>query len=252
MSRTLAGRHALVTGGGRGIGAAIARALSEDGARLTLIGRNKEALEKTAGSLAMARVIEVDVVDPRAVNKAFELAGAVDILVNNAGAAESAPVEKTDEDLWNRMLAVNLTGSFHCIKAALPAMRANGFGRIVNVASTAGLKGYAYVSAYCAAKHGLVGLTRAIAAETARDGITVNAVCPGYAETDMLAASILKIVNLTGRAEEAVRKQLASGNPQGRFIQPEEVAACVSWLCSSSAGSVTGQAITIDGGEIPR
>jgi NAD(P)-dependent dehydrogenase (short-subunit alcohol dehydrogenase family) len=176
--------------------------------------------------------------------------GRVDILVNNAGQAESAPLAKTDLALWQRMLAANLTGTFLCTREALPEMAARGAGRVVNVASTAGLVGYAYVAAYCAAKHGVVGLTRAAALECAKTGVTVNAVCPGYTETDIVAAAVANIVAKTGKSEAEARAALVARNPQGRMVQPAEVAAAVLWLCLPAAASVTGQAIAVAGGEV--
>jgi NAD(P)-dependent dehydrogenase (short-subunit alcohol dehydrogenase family) len=196
----------------------------------------------------------VDVTDSNAVTAAFEAAtkqfGPVEILINNAGAAESAPFEKTSEALWNRMLAVNLTAQFHCQQQVLPSMRAGKWGRIINIVSTAGMIGYAYVAAYCAAKHGAIGLTRALALETARAGITVNAICPGFTETDLLEDSIENIMHTTGRSREEAEKSLQAVNPQRRFIQPSEVAATVGWLCSDGAQSITGQSIAIAGGEV--
>jgi NAD(P)-dependent dehydrogenase (short-subunit alcohol dehydrogenase family) len=249
-------RHAVVTGAARGIGAAVARALAADGARLTLMGRDRAALDALAATLPGGphAVATVDVADAASVQAAFgqarEALGPVDILVNNAGQAASAPFAKTSLELWNRMLAVNLTGCFLCAQAALPDMVPAGWGRIVNIASTAGLVGYAYVAAYTAAKHGVVGLTRALALETARKGVTVNAVCPGYTETDLLRESIANVVAKTGRSEGEARASFAAGNPQGRIVQPEEVADAVRWLCSGGAGAITGQSISVSGGEV--
>ena len=255
MSGTLQDRHALVTGAARGIGAAIARMLAAEGARLTLLGRNSTALAQLAGDLPGTHGIAVlDVADAAQVLTAFAQAraerGPIGILVNNAGQAESAPFAKQTLELWNRMLAVNLTGSFLCAQAALPDMLAAGRGRIVNIASTAGLKGYAYVSAYVAAKHGVIGLTRSLALEVAKQGITVNAVCPGYTETDILRESIANVVAKTGRSEEEARAEFTKGNPQRRMVQPEEVADAVRWLCGDGASAVTGQAISVSGGEV--
>lgn len=251
----LNGQHALVTGAARGIGAEIARMLAREGAALTLLGRHREALQALAGELRGEHGIAVaDVGDAAQVQAAFAAAraqrGPVTVLVNNAGQAESAPFAKTSFELWQRMLAVNLTGTFLCAQAALPDMLQAGRGRIVNVASTAALKGYAYVSAYVAAKHGVLGLTRALALEVAKKGITVNAVCPGYTETDILRESIANVVAKTGRSEEQARAEFASGNPQGRIVQPREVADAVRWLCGEGASSITGQAISVSGGEV--
>jgi NAD(P)-dependent dehydrogenase (short-subunit alcohol dehydrogenase family) len=254
MTTSLAGRHALVTGGGRGIGAAIATVLGTAGAKVTLLGRNQARLQDTAATLPMARAIRCDVTDEAAVGAAFAEArqtfGPVTILVNNAGAAESAPLARTSLDLFRRMLEVNLVGTFLCSRAALPDMLETGCGRIVNVASVAGLKGAAYVSAYCAAKHGVIGLTRALALETARKGITVNAVCPSYTDTDMARSAIATIVEKTGRSAEQAEAELVGKNPQARLIRPEEVAATVLWLCAPETEAITGQAIALAGGEV--
>jgi len=253
----LEGRHALVTGGARGIGLACARALQQRGATLTLLGRDRAALDAAVADLARhgpVHAVAADVADEAAVRAAFEQAacqaGPIGVLVNNAGQAASQRFERTDAALWQAMLAVNLTGTYHCIQAALPGMQAAGWGRIVNVASTAGLIGYPYVSAYCAAKHGVVGLTRALALETARKGITVNAVCPGFTETDIVRGAVNNIVSKTGRTAEAARAELAARNPQGRLVQPEEVAEAVAWLALPSSASINGQAIAVDGGEV--
>ena len=247
-------RHALVTGGGTGLGAAIARGLAAQGAKLTIAGRRKEPLEEVAASLPGTSVVQADVTREESVADLFAAAreahGPVEILVASAGAAESAPLARTDLELWQRMLAVNLTGAFLCARGALADMQAQGDGRIVFVASTAGLKGYPYVAPYCAAKHGVVGLARALAQETVRAGITVNAVCPGFAETPLLESSIRVIAEATGRSEAKARRDLAKSNPQGRFVQPAEVAQAVLWLCGPGSDAVTGQAIPIAGGEI--
>ena len=249
-------RHALVTGAARGIGAAIARALAEGGARLTLLGRRRDALQRLADELPGEShgIVVADVADEAQVRGAFDEAraarGPLAILVNNAGQTESAPFGTTSLELWQRMLAVNLTGSFLCARAALPDMLAAGHGRIVNVASTAGQRGYAYVAAYVAAKHGVIGLTRALALEVAKKGITVNAVCPGYTETDLLRDSIANVVAKTGRSVEEARAGFAAGNPQGRIVQPDEVADAVRWLCGDGAAAINGQSISVSGGEV--
>jgi NAD(P)-dependent dehydrogenase (short-subunit alcohol dehydrogenase family) len=251
--------HAFVTGGGTGIGAAIARELARLGARLSLAARREEKLLETCEALrrdidAEARSYKADVTDApgvaRAIEASVQASGPIGILVNNAGAAESAPFFRSDAALLDRMLAVNLKGAFHCIQAVAPSMLKARAGRIVNVASTAGLTGYAYVAAYCAAKHALVGLTRALAREFAPGAVTVNAVCPGYTETPLLDDALERIHAKTGRSREAARAELAAANPMGRIIRPEEVAASVGWLCLPESGSVTGQAIIIAGGEL--
>lgn len=251
----LTGRHAIVTGGGRGIGAAIAEMLVRDGATVTLVGRDRARLEAKAKALSgSADWVACDVGDGEAVARAFAEIRArhpqVDVLVNNAGLAESAPFTKIDTALWQRTLAVNLDGAFFCAREVVPRMTERGWGRIVNVASTAGLVGYAYVVAYCAAKHGVIGLTRALALETAKSGVTVNAVCPGYTETDIVKDAVANISRKTGRSEAEARAALVSRNPQGRMIQPDEVANAVRWLCLPGTESVTGQAIILAGGEV--
>ncbi|SDO61634.1 Short-chain dehydrogenase [Ralstonia sp. 25mfcol4.1] len=261
MAMALQGRHALVTGGGRGIGAAIARRLLEEGASVTLVGRDctaldaaMQALEPLAVDGAALGAAAADITDADEVAGAFAQAtserGPITVLINNAGQAHSAPFAKTDLAQWQRMLDVNLTGTFLCTQAALPAMLEQGWGRIVNVASTAGLIGYGYVSAYCAAKHGVIGLTRALALELAAKGITVNAVCPGYTETDIVRDAVANIVGKTGRTEEQARAELAARNPQRRLVQPDEVADAVAWLCRPSASAITGQAVPVAGGEV--
>ncbi|MGR4868040.1 SDR family NAD(P)-dependent oxidoreductase [Variovorax sp. LARHSF232] len=256
LKKPLEGRHALITGAARGIGAEIARALASEGARLSLLGRRRDALQQLADTLPGTghAVVVADVADAESVTAAFAQAraalGPIAILVNNAGQAESAPFHKTSLALWQRMLGVNLTGSFLCAQAALPDMLQAGWGRIVNIASTAGQKGYPYVSAYVAAKHGVVGLTRALALEVARKGVTVNAVCPGYTDTDILQDSIANVVAKTGRSAEEALAEFSAGNPQQRVVQPAEVADAVRWLCGAAAASINGQSISVSGGEV--
>jgi NAD(P)-dependent dehydrogenase (short-subunit alcohol dehydrogenase family) len=247
----LAGKHAFVTGGGSGVGAAIARALLGAGAQVTIAGRRPEALAEVAG--AEMRFVTGDVTRPDEVRAMFGAAtdawGPPQVVVANAGAASSRPFLKTSAEAFQAELDVNLTGVFNTWQAALAPMLAAGWGRLVAVASTAGLKGYPYVAGYCAAKHGVVGLTRALALETAKSGVTVNAVCPGYTRTPMLERSLENIVAKTGRSRDEAEASLLAAIPQGRFVEPDEVAAAVLWLCGPGAASVTGQAISVSGGE---
>jgi 3-hydroxybutyrate dehydrogenase len=254
-ARPLAGRHALVTGAGRGIGAAIVQRLADEGARVTLVARSERQLQTTAAPLGeAAQWVVADMTDPHAVSRAFESAaesfGPVDILINNAGKAQSAPLQRTSEELWQSLIAVNLTGAYHGIRAVLPSMLERKFGRIVNIASVAGLKGYPYIAAYCASKHGVIGLTRALALEVAQRNITVNAVCPGYTETDIVRDAVANIQKVTGRSAEEAREALTRTNPQGRLIQPMEIAQTVLWLCLPGSESVNGQSVAVAGGEV--
>jgi len=245
--------HALVTGGGRGIGREIAATLSRAGATVTVVGRDRAALDAVVAAGFAHFAIAADVADQAAIDAAMADAAArqsLDILVANAGAAESAPFAKSDTALFRRMMDVNFMGVVHATQAVLPSMKARGHGRIVAVASTAGLRGYAYVSAYAAAKHAVVGLVRSLALELATTGITVNAVCPGFTETDLLTGSIDNIMNKTGRSREQALAELAKHNPQGRLVTPAEVADTVLWLCGDGASAITGQAIAVAGGEI--
>lgn len=255
MTTDLNGQHALVTGAGQGIGEAIARQLLERGALVTVLGRRAEPLQKLVGEYSgRCQMVLADVADESQIKTAFSRAvsaqGAINILINNAGQASSAPFMKMDAAHWQQMLNVNLTGTMLCIQQVLPTMVQAGYGRIVNVASTAGLMGYAYVAAYVAAKHGVVGLTRALALEFAQKGITVNAVCPGYTETEIIKTSIERVVAKTGRTPEQALAEFVKGNPQGRLVQPQEVADAVLWLCGKGASSITGQSIAVAGGEV--
>lgn len=257
-ARPLAGKVALVTGASRGIGAAIADTLAADGAELWLAGRDAEALEAVADGLRQrhgtrAHTVLCDITDGEATaSMAEQVAAAVPlhILVNNAGAAASAPFARTDEAMWQRMLDLNLTGAYRVTRAVLPLMTDTDGGRIVNIASTAGLIGMAYVTAYCAAKHGMIGLTRALAAELAPKGITVNAVCPGYTETELVDKAVATITAKARLDADAARHSLIANVPIGRFISPEEVASAVRWLCSHEAAAVTGIALPIAGGAV--
>jgi NAD(P)-dependent dehydrogenase (short-subunit alcohol dehydrogenase family) len=249
----LAGKHAFITGGGTGIGLATARALAARGARLTLAARNFARLEQAASQLD-AFPVSVDVAKEASVAAAFEAAraknGPVSILVNNAGITPSAPLHNTDLAMWNEVIAINLTGAFLCTRAALADMYAAQWGRVVNVASIAGLKGGMYISAYCASKHGMIGMTRALAYEAAKRGVTVNAVCPGYVETDIVTRAAENIASKTKLSESEARAMLYANNPQGRLITAEEVASAIDWLCSKGAAATNGAAIPMSGGEI--
>jgi NAD(P)-dependent dehydrogenase (short-subunit alcohol dehydrogenase family) len=250
----VAGKHAFITGGGSGIGLAIARALAGAGWHVTLAGRNRQRLEAVVAAIKGARVQPVDVTDSDAVETAVrEAAGAfgpVGLLVNNAGGVASAPFEKTSLQAWRDSLDLNLMGAVHCTRAVLPGMKANGWGRIVNIASTAGLVGYRYVSAYVAAKHAVVGLTKALALEFAKTGVTVNAVCPGFTDTDIVATAVATISKASGRSADEALATFTSSNPQGRLVKPEEIAAAVVWLASEDAAAVNGIALPVAGGEV--
>lgn len=256
--RYLAGRHCVITGGGRGIGAAIATALGARGGSLTIMGRDADSLDEHAALLrgggAVVQAIPCDVTDDDQVAEAFAHAtarlGPVEVLVNNAGAAESAVASATTRALWDRMLAVNLTATYACAMQVLPAMLDAGRGRIVNVASTAGLRGYRTMTAYCAAKHGVVGFTRALALETAKHGVTVNAVCPGYTDTALTDQAVANLVEAMGRTPEEARAMLLRIIPRGVMTSPDEVAGAVAWLCAPESSAVTGIALPVSGGEV--
>ena len=255
-SGVLTGRVAFVTGGGRGIGRAIVLRFAGAGARIVVAARSTGEVQAVAAEVeragGQALPVHCDVTSAASVQASVEETlrrfGSVDVLVNNAGVAESAPFTRLDRKLWDRTLAVNLTGTYLCMREVLGSMIERRWGRIINIASTAAQEGYAYTAAYCAAKHGVLGLTRAVALEVERQGITVNAICPGWVDTEMTAASIARIVKATGRTPEAARAELEGMNPQGRLIRPEEVAALAFWLAGGEASSVTGQAYNVDDG----
>src|SRR5438034_2397084 len=255
MASSLAGEVAWVTGGGRGIGRATALALAAASARVVVSARSVAEVDRVAGEICAAGgqgfAVRCDVTSDREVQAAFEAAAArfqrIDILINNAGFAESAPLTRLDPALWDKTIDVNLTGTYRCTRAVLPKMLERRHGRIVNIASMAATVGYAYTTAYCAAKHGVLGFTRALALETTGKGVTVNAVCPGWVDTEMTVASVKKIVETTGRTSEEARRTLESMNPQRRLIQPEEVAAVAVFLAGPDAADVTGEAYGVDG-----
>jgi len=253
---SLSGQHALVTGASRGIGAVVAAALAAEGAHVSLLAREAQSLARLAEQLGNDRALPVaaDVTDGASVRGAFAAArarfGPVHILINNAGQAASAKFTDTDEALWQRIMAVNLTGTYLCAHAAVTDMLQLKYGRIVNIASTAGLRGAAYISAYVASKHAVIGLTRALALEYATRNITVNAVCPGYVDTDIVKQAVATIRNKTGRSESEALAALVATNPQQRLITPEEVANAVLWLCRPGSQSITGQSLIISGGEV--
>ena len=254
MPGSLHHRHALVTGGSRGIGRAIAQGLTEAGATVTVLGRDRNALDDVVREGAAKAAVVADVTDAKSVavalNRAREAGGGIDLLIANAGGAESAPFARADGELFRRMIDVNLMGVVNAAQGALGAMVEAGFGRIVAIASTAGLKGYPYVSAYCAAKHAVIGFVRCLAIETATTGVTVNAVCPGFTDTDLVSVSVERIAAKTGRSREEALAELVRQNPQKRLVDPREVADAVVWLCGDGAAAVTGQTIAVAGGEV--
>lgn len=249
MTPNLAGKRALVTGGGRGIGAAIAKALAGAGAHVIVCGRSLRDLEAIASEIG-GEARSLDLLDRQATDAALAAIGHVDVLVNNAGVAESASLERTTDEMWDRILELDATAPFRVIRALVPSMVNQGWGRVVNIASNAGVSGYGYTSAYCAAKHAMVGMTRALAIDLARTGVTINAVCPGWVETQMLEDTVRRIADKTGRTTEQARAQLAAMSPQRRMIDPVEVAHATLMLCAPEARGIHGQTIVIDGGAV--
>ncbi len=258
-SQPLKGQHALITGGSRGIGAAISNTLASMGANITLLARDVGRLKHQSDHLQSefdAKVFyasadmtsEKDIADSFA--QAIKANGPVDILINNAGMGKSAPFHKMDLDFWKATLDLNLTGTFLCTKQVFDSMRERGYGRIVNIASTVGLRGYPYISAYSASKHAVIGLTRSLALEVVKKGVTVNAICPGYTETDLVSEAIENIVDVSGRDSTDVKSELENMSPMGRMVTPEEVAESAAWLCLPSSASITGQAIVVAGGAV--
>jgi 3-hydroxybutyrate dehydrogenase len=249
MDGILAGKLALVTGGGRGIGAAIARALATAGARVVVCGRTQPDLDAVAREIGGV-ALRLDLTDRHETDEVIASVGHVDVLVNNAGVAESAALDRTTDAMWDRILELDVTAPFRVIRALVPSMIAAKWGRVINVASNAGVSGYAYSMAYCAAKHALVGLTRALAVDLARTNVTINALCPGWVETQMVDEAVTRIATKTGRSEEEARTQLAAMSPQRRIITPGEVAHAALMLCSDAARGIHGQTIVIDGGAV--
>ena len=248
MAQPLAGKSAFVTGGGSGVGAVIALQLAQAGAQVTICGRRLDPLQTVAASQSGIRAVVADITDEAAISAAIAQT-APDIVIANAGASESAPFVKTELAAFERMMTVNLTGTFLTLREGARAMQGKPWGRLIAIASTAGLKGYPYVAPYAAAKHGVVGMVKSLALELVRKGITVNAICPGFLDTEMTERSIANIVAKTGRTAVEARASLEATNPMHRLVPPEDVAQAVLWLCAAGSDMVTGQAISVSGGE---
>jgi NAD(P)-dependent dehydrogenase (short-subunit alcohol dehydrogenase family) len=259
VSKPLKGQHALITGGSRGIGAAISNALAALGADISLVARDLKTLEIQSNHLKSEFGVNVfststDITNEKEIESSFKksekINGAVDILINNAGIGKSMPFHKMDLDFWKTTLDLNLTGTFLCTKQVYENMRERGYGRIINISSTVGLRGYPYIAAYAASKHAVIGLTRTLALEAVKKGITVNAICPGYTETDLVSEAIDNIAKTSGRDKVTIKTEIENMSPMGRLVTPEEVAESAAWLCLPSSASVTGQAIVVAGGSV--
>ena len=249
MQPNLVGKRALVTGGGRGIGAACARELAAAGANVVVCGRRAADLEAVADSIK-GEAIVVDLIDRASADRFLASVGRVDVLVNNAGAAESAALDKTTDAMWDRIMELDATSPFRVTRALVPSMIEAGWGRVINIASNAGVSGYGYTAAYCAAKHAMVGFTRALAIDLARTGVTINAICPGWVETALADEAVARIAEKTGRSLAEAKKTLEVMSPQRRMIKPDEVAHAVAMLCADGARGIHGQTLVIDGGAI--
>jgi len=259
VSQPLKGQHALITGGSRGIGAAISNALAALGADVSLLARDNKTLKEQSDHLvtefgASVFYTSTDITNEKEIEGSFKKSvnanGPIDILINNAGIGKSMPFHKMDLDFWKATLDLNLTGTFLCTKQVYENMRERGYGRIINISSTVGLRGYPYIAAYTASKHAVIGLTRTLALEAVKKGITVNAICPGYTETDLVSEAIDNIAKTSGRDKKNIKTEIENISPMGRLVTPEEVAESVAWLCLPSSASITGQAIVVAGGSV--
>jgi len=257
--KPLKGQHAVITGGTRGIGAAISIYLARLGANISLTGRSEKTLTQRAQQIKSKYKVKVhtaagNMADELDVGRCFESAskelGSVQILVNNAGVGKSAPFHRMETNLWNEIIGLNLTGTYLCTKQVFSEMRESGYGRIVNISSTVGLRGYPYIAAYCASKHGVIGLTRTLALECVKNGITVNAICPGYTDTDLVSEAVDAIVEKTGKERTEIQSEIDNMSPMGRMVTPDEVAETVAWICLPSSASITGQSIVVSGGAV--